>query len=1073
MSPERWQRIEGILDDVLELPTEDAAAHLDVSCGDDAELRAEVEALLAAEKHSEGILEGSAAELAHDLFNGASSDGSAVEAGIETYAKLEGTKIGPYRILHLLGAGGMGDVWKAHDTRLERTVALKLLPREWSRNAQAKERFLREARTASGLDHSNILNVHDLGTTEDGQLYLVTAYYPGETLQQKLRRGPLPLGLVRKVAVEVARGLERAHEAGIVHRDIKPGNVMVTERGEVKILDFGIARMADHAALTQTGTLPGTPAYMSPEQVAGEPLDARSDLWSLGVMLYECITGRRPFLGDHGLVVMRSITEDPPAPLERPEEDVPEDLRRVVHRALEKDPADRFESAAALLSELHPSSGTATLLLPSPKRRSTPTLTVLTVGMVALLTFLSWWMWRSGSSPTESAAVPGAAPQAQATAGSNELTAPRASIAVLYFDNLMADPELDWLQNGITDMLVTELSQSPEIKVLSTGRLYQILQGLNALDPKTPSFKVIQAVAREAEATAVVRGSFARLGNVLRLTFTLESPADGEILAGDRFEGEGDESLFSLVDQLSATIRDRFEITAPSGAQTAVQDVTTSSLEAWRLYSEAGELQLRSREAEALPLLERAVELDGDFALALMALGRIHKNLDNASLAQEYMGRVVDQAHRLPLDQRFSFSAFHYSTSWSTYGRAIDLFQEALHLDPNQGSWRDNLANLYAYLELYDRAALEFEYLLEHDAAFAGTNQAAADTFTALGQVERGHRLLAEFADQNPDNWLGHLSLAWFLIQDGNLHEVEDHLRRAASLPGNRYVDYVRWRLRVLQQDLDRADDAARAMLTREDPTVRWRGSVSLARNLLYRGRSAEADEQFRLAALDVPDLGAFTALTHAWRAELLLHRGDPAEALEAARQARLQAPESWPEYLGIFYEAQALQLLGKTTEAEALRKELQTRSEKQPNPVEERQLKHLEGRLALARQDVDGALAALHQAEELLPVRGVEIHNYALPDHVPIWFALGEAELAAGRPEAALPWFNRVAESGSEHIMFPVPWVRSFFYLGSIHRALGADETARFHFERFLNLWENGDCDRERVAEARRETDT
>ncbi len=377
MDPERWQRIEGILDEVLELPSQEISARLAAVCGDDVELRAEVEALLAAERRADGILEGSAAEFASTLLGD-------VENGAPEEPKLdmEGRQLGPYRILQLIGAGGMGEVYQAHDTRLERSVALKLLPREWSRNPEAKERFLREARTASGLDHPNILNVHELGETEDGQLYLVTAYYPGETLQQKLDRGPLSFGQVRKVAVEVARGLERAHEAGIVHRDIKPSNVMMTDRGEVKILDFGIARIADDVALTKSGTLPGTPAYMSPEQVAGEVLDARSDLWSLGVVLHEMITGRRPFVGEHALVVMRSIVDHEPAPLERPGEDVPEDLRRVVARALAKDPAARFESAAEFLAELHPSSSTQTVVLPGHRRWN------IAATMLLLVTFL-------------------------------------------------------------------------------------------------------------------------------------------------------------------------------------------------------------------------------------------------------------------------------------------------------------------------------------------------------------------------------------------------------------------------------------------------------------------------------------------------------------------------------------------------------------------------------------------------------------------------------------------------------------------------------------------------------------
>jgi serine/threonine protein kinase len=251
MDRELWRRVEEVLDRVLDAPEAQAEALLDTLCGADDTLRAEVEALLAAARREEGLLEGEAAALLTPLLEG--------DPELETLPleSLAGRRIGPYRVEHLLGTGGMGEVWKAHDSRLERPVALKLLPREWSREPRAKERFLREARAASALDHPNILNVHELGETDDGQLYLVTAYYPGETLRNRLEAGPLPVNLARRIVVGVARGLERAHEAGIVHRDIKPGNVMLTERGEVKLLDFGIARIADEGALTKDAFIMG------------------------------------------------------------------------------------------------------------------------------------------------------------------------------------------------------------------------------------------------------------------------------------------------------------------------------------------------------------------------------------------------------------------------------------------------------------------------------------------------------------------------------------------------------------------------------------------------------------------------------------------------------------------------------------------------------------------------------------------------------------------------------------------------------------------------------------------------
>ncbi len=346
----RWRRIEAILDVALDLPPAERGALLDQACAGDPDLRAEVESVLEADAQAGGFLGTPAGEYAPDLLAGDTDE----EEG-ET--DLSGQQVGPYRLLREIGGGGMGTVYEAEDTRLGRRVAVKILPPEYSRDRRAKERFLREARAASAVDHPNLCTVHDVGESE-GRLYIVLALYEGGTLRKRIRRGPLPLAEAREIAIQVARGLACAHEAGITHRDIKPANVMLTRRGEVKILDFGIARLeGEEVSLTRTGASWGTPAYMSPEQARGEAVDCRTDVWSLGVLLYEMVAGRRPFGGESMEAVVSSILTQEPKPLEKVRPDVPPELARVVDRALAKDPAERYASAAQLLSDLE--SGTA------------------------------------------------------------------------------------------------------------------------------------------------------------------------------------------------------------------------------------------------------------------------------------------------------------------------------------------------------------------------------------------------------------------------------------------------------------------------------------------------------------------------------------------------------------------------------------------------------------------------------------------------------------------------------------------------------------------------------------------
>jgi eukaryotic-like serine/threonine-protein kinase len=313
-------------------------------------------------------------------------------------------EVGPYRVGDILGGGGMGIVYRAEDTRLGRTVALKFLPPELTRDPVAKARFLQEARTASALDHPNICTVYDVGETENHQLYLAMPCYDGETLRRRVERGPLPLPEAVDYGLQVSKGLAKAHRQGIVHRDIKPANLMVTGDGVVKILDFGIAKLAGEAGLTRTGSTLGTPAYMSPEQMSGAEVDGRTDLWALGVVMYEMVTGRRPFLGEHESGLRQAILEQEPEPLIRLRPDAPPELERVIQRLLSKDVAGRYPTADAAVADLRllagASSGSvhtqaATVPIQPPPRRA-PWLWVGVAGALVVLAAVGGYLLRSG-----------------------------------------------------------------------------------------------------------------------------------------------------------------------------------------------------------------------------------------------------------------------------------------------------------------------------------------------------------------------------------------------------------------------------------------------------------------------------------------------------------------------------------------------------------------------------------------------------------------------------------------------------------------------------------------------------
>ena len=409
---------------------------------------------------------------------------------------MTGQTVSHYEILDRLGAGGMGVVYRARDLRLQRLVAVKFLPPELTRDPQARDRFMQEARSASSLDHPNICTIYDIDETADGGLFMAMALYDGITLNQRLARGPIPIEEAIDFGLQLAQGLHKAHGAGIVHRDIKPANLMLTSDGVVKILDFGVAKLVGVTGLTGAGTALGTISYMAPEQTRGEDVDARTDLWAAGAVLYEAITGQPPFAGDTPIVVATAIQHVEPKGLTSLRSGVPMVLERVVLRALRKDPNERFQTAADLAAEFR--------IL---KRDS------------------------DGSGHR-----PGAVPSAPAPAA-------HPSIAVLPFANTGGDPENEFFSDGITEEIISALTRVPSLDVVARTSAFAF-KG-KSLDVRT--------IGNQLGVTAVLEGSVRRAGNRLRITAQLINVADGFHLWSDRFDREI-QDIFAIQDEIAQTI---------------------------------------------------------------------------------------------------------------------------------------------------------------------------------------------------------------------------------------------------------------------------------------------------------------------------------------------------------------------------------------------------------------------------------------------------------------------------------------------------------------------------------------
>ena len=1050
---ERWQLLESILDQVFDAPAEQRDEILDRACGGDTELRAEVGALLVAEARS-GPLDREGSDHA-TLIQGAVAEASG--------SSLEGSRLGPYRVDQVLGTGGMGIVYDGWDTRLERAVAIKVLPAGFAQG-EAKERFLREARAASALDHPNICSIHDIGSSDDGRPYLVMARYQGETLRQRLDRGPLSIDEGCALACQVARGLDRAHAAGIVHRDIKPGNIFITEHGEVKILDFGLAKMADDAGLTLTGALIGTPAYMAPEQVRGESVDARTDIWAFGVVLFEMMAGRRPFRTGKGVGSLFAALEVEPDLLTRFCADAPSEIVDLLNRCLAKDPAARPQTMGQILRALgEPSSAHTsrpmsvhTLIQGSARRRLTVAVIVFSALFVALF-MMSPWQRRDSS---EKNGVVGN-PQGTPGQGMASVARPTVGLVVLNFHNLTADPDIDDLGPVITEMLVTDLRGSPDLDVAGTSNLHRTLAALGVQERSAPTAELIGNIASETGKETVLHGSFTRLGTRFRLLATLERPASGKVLMSKQVEA-AEQDLFNAVDELSLAVRSTLEAGTVDGGSDGVRGVTTDSLDAMRFYSEGLLFYYDQSYLRSIEALEKSVELDPRFALAWRRLGVVYSNVGRKEDSRQALARAFELADRLPPKQRFVVQADHYGSRWSTLGKSIEIYERALSLYPNETSWHNNLGYTYAQIERYDDALAQYQESIGLGTAFGYAYVNSALISTALGRSDHGLGILKDFADRHPGDWawqdaLGRHYLAW-----GRFDEAVRHLDQAQSLVADPQPKILHnfWKFHTLKSDWAAADAVITDLEDLHDARPRYQAAVNRARGLLLRGQAESALDALRRAG----EVTGWQPRAKLRVAEVLLYLGRPEEALVTALDTSADAEGRWRGLRAEFVAALAEEALGRSADADQRWTKLEAEAS---NRVERRQVHHLAGLLAAARGDLPKAVSQLQKAADLLSKRGVAFGSVE-PQHVAIWLDCGRAAMKSGDLEAAKAWLQAAADAGTERLFQPVAWGRSLFWLGEVHFQLGETDEARRRFQDFENLWNRTDLDPDLLKAAR-----
>ena len=971
-----------------------------------------------------------------------------------------------YEVIEELGKGGMGKVFRVEDKKIKEEIALKLIKPEIAADKKTIERFSNELKFARKIAHRNVCKMYDLGE-EEGTYYITMEYVPGEDLKSFIRRSrQLNVGTAISLAKQVSEGLSEAHRLGVVHRDLKPQNVMIDKEGNARIMDFGVARSVEGKGITGAGVMIGTPEYMSPEQVEGKETDQRSDIYSLGIMLYEMLTGRVPFEGDTAFAIgVKQKSESPKDPRDFNSQ-ISEDLSRVILRCLEKDKEKRYQSSGEVRSELsriEQGIPTTERVIPKKEPITSKEITVtfrvkklLIPGVIVIALIIA------------AIVIIQLLPQKEAIPVSTD----KPTLAVVYFVNNTGDMNLDHWRSALPEWLITDLSQSKYIHVLAGDRILSILRKLDLLQARSYDSEDLKKVANEGAVSYILKGSFSKAGDTFRIDYALQNIPTEETIGTDYVTGKGEESFPSMVDDLTRKIKTHLHLSQETIASDIDEDVgtiTTTSPEAYKYYSEGRKFHFSGEYRQSIPFMQKAIEIDPSFAMAYRSLAMSYSNLGYEIEKKKYLRKAFELTGRLSERERYLIQGDYYREEMM-YDKAIQAYDELLKLYPDDHTGNVNSAIVYLNLEDWDKAIERYTAAVKGKDPSVQAHIGLGAAYTAKAMYNECEAVFKSFLQNISENINIRFYLAATYVTQEKYDLAQVIADEASSLfPGNPMSFRIQGMVNLFKGEMLKAEKEFQKLLEIEYPMVQVRGRISLSSLYLLQGRYEKAESQLEkglelAVQLEETETQASIYLFQSYNDYAAGNLERALEEVEKAWKFFSDLENLFSQIFTVFTKGLVYIEMQAMDEAENAAEEIKGLVDKSMNKNLIRYHDNLKGQIELEKGNPSRAVELLNQS--LSSLYGQFPMN---ADHALLFDPLARAHFKAGNLEQARQVYERMTHLTWGRAIFGNLYAKSFYMLGMIYEQQGNTTKAIENYEKFLDLWKDADSGIVEIEDARK----